>query len=56
MSGYKINIQKYAAFLYTNKEIPERESKRKKKSLLKSHPPKKNLGKKPALASERLKC
>ena len=25
-SGYKINIQKYAAFLYTNNEISERET------------------------------
>ena len=28
--GYKINIQKFVAFLYTNKEISERESKKKK--------------------------
>ena len=27
VAGYKINIQKSVAFLYTNNEIPERESK-----------------------------
>ena len=26
--GYKINTQKSIAFLYTNKELPERESKK----------------------------
>ena len=26
VAGYKINIQKSVAFLYTNNEIPERES------------------------------
>ena len=35
VSGYKINTQKSVAFLYTNNEISERESK--KQSLLKSH-------------------
>ena len=35
VAGYKINIQKSVAFLYTNNEISERESK-KKKSCLKS--------------------
>ena len=39
VAGYKINIQKPATFLYTNNEISERESK-KKKSLLKLHPKK----------------
>ena len=29
--GYKINIQKLVAFLYTNNEIPERECKKIKK-------------------------
>ena len=33
--GYKINIQKSVAFLYTNNELSERESK--KKSYLKLH-------------------
>ena len=28
--GYKINIQKYIAFLYNNNEMSERESKKKK--------------------------
>ena len=41
VSGYKINIQKSVAFLYTKNEIPERESK-KKKPLLKSHQTKQN--------------
>ena len=41
VAGYKINIQKSVAFLYTNIEITERESK--KKSCLKSHK-KKYLG------------
>ena len=35
VAGYKINIQKSVAFLYTNNEISERECK--KKYLLKSH-------------------
>ena len=44
-AGYKINIQKSVAFLYTNNEISERESKKKKKkSLLKSCPKKRYLG------------
>ena len=30
VAGYKINIQKSVAFLYTNNEIPERESWKKK--------------------------
>ena len=34
--GYKINIQKSVAFLYTNNEISERESK-KKKNPFKNH-------------------
>ena len=40
IAGYKINIQKSVAFLYTNNEIPERESKNKqtKKTLLKAYP------------------
>ena len=29
VAGYKINIQKSVAFLYTNNEISERESKKK---------------------------
>ena len=37
VAGYKINIQKSIAFLYTNNEISERECK-KKQNLLKSHP------------------
>ena len=28
-AGYKINIQKFAAFLYTNNELSERESNEK---------------------------
>ena len=39
VAGYKINIDKLVAFLYTNNEISERECKNKK-SLLKSHPKK----------------
>ena len=35
VAGYKISIQKYIAFLYTNNEIPEKV--KKKKSHLKSH-------------------
>ena len=31
VAGYKINIQKSVAFLYTNKEISERSCKKKKK-------------------------
>ena len=31
VAGYKINIQKSVAFLYTNNEVSERESKKKKK-------------------------
>ena len=31
VEGYKINIHKSVAFLYTNNEISERESKKKKK-------------------------
>ena len=31
VAGFKIYIQKSLAFLYTNNEIPERESKKKKK-------------------------
>ena len=30
VAGYKINIQKSVAFLYTSNEISERESKKKK--------------------------
>ena len=30
VAGYKINIQKSVAFLYTNNKISERESKKKK--------------------------
>ena len=30
VAGYKINIQKSVPFLYSNKEISERESKKKK--------------------------
>ena len=40
VAGYKINIQKSVAFLYTNNEISERESKKtkqNKKNLLKLH-------------------
>ena len=29
VEGYKINIQKSVAFLYTDNELPERESKKK---------------------------
>ena len=36
VAGYKIDIQKSVAFLYTNNEISERESK--KKFHLKLHP------------------
>ena len=36
VAGYKINIQKFAALLYTNNETPKWESK-KNKTLLKSH-------------------
>ena len=36
VAGYKVNIQKLVAFLYTNKYQKE---KVKKKSGLKSHPP-----------------
>ena len=32
VTGYKINIHKFLAFLYTNNEKPEREIKGKKKS------------------------
>ena len=28
VAGYKIHIQKYVAFLYTNNELSERESKK----------------------------
>ena len=35
VEGYKINIQKSVAFLYSNKELSERECL--KKSCLKSH-------------------
>ena len=42
VAGYKIIIQKSVAFLYTNNEISERESK--KKSLLKLHQKIKYLG------------
>ena len=31
VAGYKTNIQKSVAFLYTDNEISERESKKKKK-------------------------
>ena len=34
VEGYMINIQKSTAFLYTNRELSERESKGKKKNLL----------------------
>ena len=41
VEGYKINIQKSVAFLYTDNELPERESKKKwnktKTILLKFH-------------------
>ena len=40
VAGYKINTQKSVAFLYTNDEISERESK-KKQPHLKSHQEKK---------------
>ena len=33
---YKINIQKSVVFLYINNEIPERESKKKKKNPIQS--------------------
>ena len=33
VAGYKINIQKVVAFLYTNNEISERESKKKKNKI-----------------------
>ena len=41
VAGYKIDIQKSVAFLYTNNEISERESQNKTKQktiLLKSYP------------------
>ena len=41
VAGYKINIQKSVAFLYTNSEIAEREHK--KQYLLKSHQKKKQI-------------
>ena len=31
VAGYKTNMQKFAAFLYNNNELPKRESKKKKK-------------------------
>ena len=34
MTGYKVNIQKLKAFLYTNNEISEREIRGKKPYLL----------------------
>ena len=34
-AGYKINIQKSVAFLYTNNEITERECREKKKTFKK---------------------
>ena len=37
IAGYKINIHKSVAFLYTNNEISERKSKQQQKSLLKLH-------------------
>ena len=39
--GYKINIQKSVAFLYTNNKISERESKKKKSPLKSEKKPKK---------------
>ena len=39
VAGYKINIQKLVAFLYTNNETLEKEYQKK---LLKSHPQKIN--------------
>ena len=53
VAGYKINLQKYVAFLYTNNEISEIESKEKKKKRIlfkittkrnKRKPETKNLG------------
>ena len=51
--GYKINIQKLVAFLYTNYEISERECK--KQYLLKSHTHKNKISRnKPDQGGERL--
>ena len=52
IAGYKINIQKYVAFLYTNNEISQMESK--KQSLLKSH--KKKPRNKPNQRGEKFTC
>ena len=52
--GYKINIQKSVAFLYTNNEISER--KCKKRHLLKSHQKNKILRDKPHQGGERCIC
>ena len=38
VAGYKINIHKSVAFLYTNNEISETECKKKKQYLSKLHP------------------
>ena len=55
VAGYKINIQKSVAFLYTNNEISERECK--KQYLLKSYQIKnKILRNKPDQGDERIIC
>ena len=53
VAGYKINIQKSVAFLYTNNEISERECKQ---SLLKSQEKNRILRNKPHQGGERLIC
>ena len=54
VAGYKINIQKLVAFLYTNNEISERECKNQ--YLLKLHQKNKILRNKPDQGGERLLC
>ena len=54
VAGYKINIKKSIAFLYTNNEIPERECKQI--IPFKITPKKKKLRNKPHQGGERLIC
>ena len=60
---YKIKIEKFVAFLYINKDIPEKKSKKKKKkrkkerkNTLKKLLQKKTLRNKPYQEGERLIC
>ena len=53
VAGYKINIQKLVAFLYTHNEISGRECKKKNQYLLKSHQKNKIPGNKPDQEGER---